>query len=170
MANQFLWSGSMPLPFGCSKRRVYAGPYLAKPAQTFGVKVAAEIDSPSDLWVPIRDFGVPRSDMYDQVLFSLLFSLEKIARGRQVYVGCRGGIGRTGMYLALLAKFMGIYDPVGYVRHYYLKGAVETVEQESYVARFKLPASTFHVWKLKGTAALVDFASKVGIPQSRLGV
>ena len=59
-------------------------------------------------------------------------------------VGCLGGQGRTGLFLALLAKVWGIADPVKYVRRVYLRRAVETRDQEEWVADFE--ASGLRRW------------------------
>ena len=53
-----------------------------------------------------------------------------------MWVGCQGGWGRTGLFLALMAKVCGEANPVSYVRHHYSPRAVETNEQMDYVRKF----------------------------------
>src|SRR3954454_21344185 len=82
------------------------------------------------------DFGVPH-DAVD--LVSALQSLLAKARsGQEVEVGCLGGHGRTGTALACLAVLAGHppEEAVGWVRSNYCAHAVETTEQEAFVARF----------------------------------
>lgn len=45
-------------------------------------------------------------------------------------------MGRTGLFLAILAKAVGFNDPVAYVRKHYYNHAVETAEQAKYVEAF----------------------------------
>ena len=62
-------------------------------------------------------------------------------------VGCMGGIGRTGLMLALLAKSFGEEDPVRYVRATYYSHAVETAAQKQFIAEFKVPLSVrLRIW------------------------
>ena len=66
----------------------------------------------------------------------------KECSGGQLHVGCFGGTGRTGLYLAGMAKVMPEYrrkmhrpqfDPVLYVRKQYLSHSVETLEQKEFI-------------------------------------
>lgn len=88
----------------------------------------------ADIHVPIEDFRTPESD--EQVTGAIIEILRHALAGREVFVGCMGGWGRTGLFLAVLAKAVGIEDPVAYVRSTYTDKAVETKQQEHYVARF----------------------------------
>lgn len=58
---------------------------------------------------------------------------------KRVYIGCMGGVGRTGTALAILAHFMGILydkeDPVEFVRRFYFDEAVETESQFTYIEK-----------------------------------
>ena len=51
-----------------------------------------------------------------------------------VYVGCAAGLGRTGTFLAALARLAGIDDGVAWTRANYDPRAVETAEQAAAVA------------------------------------
>ena len=114
------------------------GPYDKFPGRdvAFGVCVRAErVKKDSfDVQVPIADFGVPTNDTL--VRKALGSAFEAALAGRPVYVGCMGGFGRTGLFLALVAKAAGVSDPVQFVRDRYYPSAVETKAQEAYVAAF----------------------------------
>jgi hypothetical protein len=139
---------------GFVKRQIQAGPYRSKPQDMFGVKLAGEINAPCDISIPIRDFGVPADDAI--VRDALRVVLRRLALRQTVYVGCMGGLGRTGTFLALLAKALGRSDPVGYVRENYSHAAVETREQEAYVANFDVSPLAFDALFASGTALYTD--------------
>ena len=120
---------------------VSGGPYRFRPPTMLGVCLLEHgtHDGGCDVWLPIPDFGVPKlarehvGSLVQEVFRNLL-------RGRKVYVGCTGGQGRTGLFLALLAKAWGIADPVEYVRRCYVRQAVETREQAQWVDDFDVSA------------------------------
>jgi protein-tyrosine phosphatase len=67
--------------------------------------------------------------------------------GKDVYIGCQGGWGRTGLFLALLAKTCGVENPIMYVRQNYARTAVETPAQEKYVRDFDVtPTRIWLFW------------------------
>jgi len=123
----------MPVLWGRKQlvmRAVCGGPYKDKPAGFFGVKMAAEIDLPCDVDVPTKDYSTPTVQIMQH---GLLAAYRALIADKPVYVGCMGGIGRTGLFLACLAKISGIADPVRFVRAHYLAHAVETDMQQLYV-------------------------------------
>ncbi len=67
---------------------------------------------------------------------SLRSVLDRARDGQRVEVGCSGGHGRTGTALACLAILAGLSpsDAVSWVRAHYCPDAVETADQEAYVA------------------------------------
>lgn len=141
---------SIYFPLFRGKALVYGGPYRNKPDYMFGVKMAVEIQKPCDVSIPTKDFQVPSVFAVDE---GLIDTLQAIRAGKDVYVGCMGGIGRTGLFLAIIAKAMGIKDPVAYVRAHYYAHAVETDEQKQYVADYKVQwAARMEVLKLKLTS------------------
>jgi len=82
------------------------------------------------------DFGVPADAA--QVGAALSVVLDRARAGERVEIGCLGGHGRTGTALACLAIMTG-HAPVGavtWVRANYCADAVETAEQEAFVAGF----------------------------------
>lgn len=135
--------GFMPLTFRDSYR-VAGGPYRNITKEYQGVKMAEEINSPCRVSVPTRDFSVPNVTDLRAGLFK---ALELILSGELVYVGCMGGIGRTGLFMAGLAKVQKEYhrttllhwydlgrgDPVKHVRRYYKAHAVETKPQMDFI-------------------------------------
>ena len=82
------------------------------------------------------DFGVP--DDAAVVRRALRSVLDRAREGQQVEIGCLGGHGRTGTALACLAILCGHPpdDAVAWVRTNYCADAVETAEQEAFVAGF----------------------------------
>lgn len=145
-------------PFGWWSPNLYGGPYIKKLPYMVGVKMAAEINMPASIDIPTRDFSTPDPVSVYQGIRKLLPIL---ARGESVYVGCMGGIGRTGLFLACVAKILGVRDPVGYVRRYYHPSAVETEAQRAFVVGFDS-------WKLRLLAyALLPVATITHIRQTR---
>jgi hypothetical protein len=100
-----------------------------------GVCVRAErVPATADIRLPIHDFEVPENEA--DVDAAIEETLGALLAGKRVYVGCMGGWGRTGLFLALLAKTCGYEDPIAYVRANYTPRAVETKEQEAFVRSF----------------------------------
>jgi hypothetical protein len=110
-----------------------------------GVCVRAErVPAHADHVVPILDFSVPTPNQKAHVEQALMETLNAALNGKRVWVGCMGGWGRTGLFLALLAKASGVEDPIGYVRAGYTPHAVETLDQIKYVHDFDV--SGIHAW------------------------
>lgn len=126
---------SMPVRFGGKTVEIFGGPYFDRPAEMFGIKLAAEINSPCDIDLPIRDYSVPSIRQTKQ---ACLQCIKAMGRGEQIYAGCWGGKGRTGLFLAIMAKVAGVQDPVAYVRSSFNVHAVETEEQQQFVENFPI--------------------------------
>ena len=126
---------SILLQFAGRAVKVYGGPYVQRPVYMTGVKLAAEVDEPCDIDLPTRDYSVPDVNLAKR---ALLQTIKRLAKGETIYAGCWAGIGRTGLFLALLAKSAGVEDPVGYVRATYNSHAMETAEQKTYVEDFPI--------------------------------
>ena len=128
------------IPFNAGKVRgiLFGGPYKQYEPNTrrlVGVKMAKEITHPHDISIPTVDFSVP--DTKDMIA-GMAEAIEAIYAGNDIYVGCMGGIGRTGLFLACMHKveldyYGKVGDPVAYVRKHYYKHAIETEEQKNYV-------------------------------------
>ena len=134
--------------------RVFGGPYRSKPNDFYGVKMAVEIDKPCNVNIPTRDFDVPNEA---QLITGLIQTVAALVKGKKVYVGCMGGVGRTGLFLAALvtannrAKNTSYTNTatncINYVRRHYNPHAVETKQQEDYLIWF----DTVPVTKAIGT-------------------
>ena len=134
---------SMPVQYGDLFGTIYGGRFKSYEPGTrrlIGIKMAEEIDHPSDVRVDTTDFSVPT---VEDMRHGMVAALDAMAAGKDVYVGCMGGTGRTGTFMGCMAKLMMDYDteypmkdPVLYVRHFYRKHAIETAEQERYVRTF----------------------------------
>lgn len=128
----------LPKLFGSKKfLQVHGGPYRQRPEGHFGVKMAAEIKAPCDVSIPTEDYSVPDvKALSDGLTQTLKFMAQN--RKAPVYVGCMGGIGRTGLFMAVMAKAFGVDAPVPYVRQFYYGHAVETQEQREFVEAFQI--------------------------------
>lgn len=119
---------------------VFGGPYLQKPTGYVGVKMAQELplfkNGDHQIDIPTKDFSTPPQD---KLLAGLEEAVDQILAGKNVYVGCMGGKGRTGLFLSVLVKAFGIKNPVEYVRSVYYRHAVETPDQYDFVAELKIP-------------------------------
>lgn len=128
--------GSMPLLINGKVYSVLGGPYKIRPMNQpnlFFVKMAVEINHPFDVSIPTVDFSLPNEKELRDGMFK---ALNAMLRGRQLFVGCMGGVGRTGLFMATLAKAVGVEHPVQYVRRHYLAHAVETKQQFQFVTNF----------------------------------
>lgn len=138
----------MIFAFGGLELRTGAGPFRNGPplhGAWYTIRLAPEVKMPANHVVPIKDFSVPTQQ---DAQAALILALQAAANYKPVYFGCFGGIGRTGTFLALLAKVQQDYErlfkgrqhfhltPVQKVRADYLKHAVETSDQERFVEDF----------------------------------
>jgi protein-tyrosine phosphatase len=82
--------------------------------------------------LPIRDFSVPRLEDVRETITKVIFQAES---GSSVAVHCQAGIGRTGMFLAALAKVGKDYSSEQAIRwvRKYIPGAIEVPSQELFV-------------------------------------
>lgn len=171
---------SMPLtlkwgPFTIFRALVYGGPYREAPAslggvKVVGVKMAIEIDRECDINVPTKDFETPPPVIFR---FGLEKAVQALLEDKPIYVGCMGGIGRTGLFMAGLAKIFGLGTPhpgdkhhpptdgsVGYVRTHYRLNALETAEQRKMIQDMhfdemthRLKKAAFRRWVRRGFKA-----------------
>lgn len=123
----------LQLKMGDSEVLIGGGPYWERPSHLAGVKLAAELDLPCEVDLPIKDFGVPSEA---QARAALEAAIDLLGQGKDLYAGCYGGKGRTGLFMALLAKSSGVERPIGWTRHSYHPEAVETMEQAQFIASF----------------------------------
>jgi len=146
--------GNIELNAGKLTMHIYGGPYFNRPPEMYGVNMAAEIDHPADVRVETKDFCVPSQDLMYTALSKAITASFKDKKS--IYAGCMGGIGRTGLFMALMAKVFGEECPVEFVRANYKAHAVETIEQKTYV-------KTFPVEKLKWKIRYYLLLSRVGL-------
>lgn len=142
-------NGKMLFQLGTLRTNIAGGPYARKsqhPEYNVGVKMNVESKLPCEIDIPTRDFDVPSVAVFKR---GLVQGIMAIAAGNRLYVGCMGGIGRTGLYLAGMAKVMAEYkrkmhrptfDPILYVRQQFIPHAVETKQQEQYIADLDVSA------------------------------
>ena len=116
-----------------------------------------------DIYFKIRDMGVPESLTEFKKLLS--FTAKQMKAGKSVYVGCIGGHGRTGLFLAALTKFInGDKDAVTTVRKNYCHKAVESSEQIDWLNK------NFGIKKVKETKPkLTSVWGNTSMNSSKLG-
>ena len=109
---------------------MWGGPYRNCP-DALGNKGFCLLEEPFGIYhthLPVPDFGVPTDEK--AVEKALRAALDLFLDGHPIYVGCMGGIGRTGMFMALIARCLGHKDPIAFIRSNYSPMAVETIPQE----------------------------------------
>ena len=120
---------------------VTGGPFDALPDGAFGVclEPAAEKAWLADVALLIPDFGVPDPAALREAVGAVLAQLAA-EPDRPVHVGCRAGIGRTGLFLACLARAAGVPgDALDHVRAHYRPDAAETPAQQAMARSFRWP-------------------------------
>lgn len=161
-------NGFLDLTFGTDEVFLVAGgPYRSRGDEDFGVNMAAELyHLPAMVRVPTKDFNVPLMDQFER---GVLRAAVATVLGYPVYVGCMGGIGRTGLMMGGLEKlnqYMGqgfvrrslgrMPDTQGVilgVRERYLRAALETTEQEEFLTGYdprKAAQAVRHALRIKG--------------------
>ncbi len=111
---------------------LYAGSYVLEGQgfPGFRLSLLAEMSLPCDINFPIADFSVPDKDSFIACAAGIL---DKLAQGEHVFVGCFAGRGRTGLFLAGMARLAGLEDSIGWLRQTYNPKSPETPEQEDFV-------------------------------------
>jgi protein-tyrosine phosphatase len=116
---------------------VAGGPYRQRPEYCIGVKLAKEVKADFDYKIDIEDFRTPKVADVDAAMLKVV---PHILNGERVYIGCMGGRGRTGLFMACLAKAFGVEYATLYVREHYYRHAVETDAQHQFVENYEVPA------------------------------
>jgi hypothetical protein len=134
-------NGEVVLPLLGAGRRIVGGPFNAFAAPAIGVCLErhSRLAHLADVLIDVPDFSPPtQAQLHDGLLATLV--LMRDAPGLPVYVGCAAGLGRTGTFIAALARLAGIGDAVAWVRAHYDPRAVETPAQEAAVAALDVDA------------------------------
>lgn len=148
MNEQMSLGKGIPVKVGKIEGFVFGGRYMnfiPGTRRLIGVKMAEEIDHPHDISIPTEDFSVPDVQAMQSGIIGALFAMND---GNDVYAGCMGGIGRTGLFMGCMAKVINDYairtgdelvvplDPVDFVRQHYMSHAIETTQQQAFVRNF----------------------------------
>jgi hypothetical protein len=139
------WEDHQPLKIG--KYKIYGGSCIAPLIKNADVYIGLDRGmermiveypwNPSnkkkevvEVYFPITDMQVPTGKNLEEFKKMIVWTAEQLVLGKKVHVGCIGGHGRTGTFLAALVKHMlGIEDAITYVRENYCKKAVESESQ-----------------------------------------
>ena len=133
--------GTLPLMVAGRAVTITGGPFDAIPDGAFGVclEMAAVKAWLADVALPTPDFGLPEPEALRRAVGAVLAQLEA-EPARPVHVGCRAGVGRTGLFMACLARAAGVEgDALDYVRRHYLAHAAETEAQQAMARGFSWP-------------------------------
>jgi len=138
-AFSFIMPGSTPdkfveFSFKGVTRRMYGGSFFMAPDKSDYLTVNLMQEKPeldSSIYFPIRDYSIPQGREALRKVFE-----EILLSDQDVYVGCFGGKGRTGLFMAAFLKYLGDQNPIYTVRDQYSSHAVETQEQADYVMDF----------------------------------
>lgn len=131
----------VPIEMGTIKGFIFGGPYREYEPWTRrlkGVKMAKEIAHHHDISIPTDDFSVPSGVDMENGMHKAILAIHE---GNDLYAGCWGGIGRTGLFMGCMLKVQKdyyhlSYDPVKMVREKYKGHAIETEEQMAFVRNF----------------------------------
>lgn len=138
---------------------IHGGSYRDAPAHLPGVNMAYELrDRHSDVLIPTRDFSVPG---VEDLLAGMWKARHLLAKHGAIYVGCMGGTGRTGLFMASMLLWAEMTqrwvkprqdtlarNAIKEVRRQYRPHAVETKEQEQYLADLPLRTLAWKAWAL----------------------
>lgn len=146
-----LGTNFLPFKAGVIRGSIYGGPFKSYEQGTrrlVGVKMAKEIKHPHEIDIPVVDYGIPEESVMQM---GLLRALAELERGNDIYAGCMGGVGRTGLFIGCMSKvlidyhagaYMGEIDPVKLTRKVFKGHAIETPEQEAFVLGFDTEVAT----------------------------
>ena len=86
------------------------------------------------LHLPIRDFDVPSRDDLEGAVKEII---DRARAGQYIMIHCHAGLGRTGLFVACLAKHvLGLSNAEAILwTGKYIPGALETEEQRDWVIR-----------------------------------
>lgn len=119
-------------------RKMFGGSFFQAPTSSdiFTINLMKEYPLECDIYIPIQDYSCPENTHEMIEAFNAILSTKK-----DVYVGCFGGIGRTGLFMSSFLKYMGHQDPIRQVRREYHPHAVETQIQVDFLNNFPVAPS-----------------------------
>lgn len=144
--NGYIW-----VTLGNTEYLLMGGPYRNRLETVPGVKLARELNLPCDIKLDIPDFDIPTMPDAEMALYKAFMLLKGTGA---LYAGCMGGIGRTGMFLALMMRVIWYLedlqaeieneealnpthpDVVKFIRQNYMSGAIETQRQITFINEF----------------------------------
>ena len=92
----------------------------------------SEEDSVIEFQVSIVDMGVPKSSKEFKKMIHWVCS--QLHKGKRIHVGCIGGHGRTGMFIAAVrAEYIGDLDAGNWVRKHHCTRAIESQAQINFL-------------------------------------
>lgn len=152
---------AVPIPLETGKIGwVHAGPTRELPEGYGLVRCAKEIRGYRDRIaydVGTSDYEPFSKEILTRALPNILRDIED---GKPLYIGCMGGVGRTGTLLSILVAqhpaFTG-ETAIEYIRGVYRSGAVETVAQKQQVNEF---AHAARIAALAAKMGAQDFAEE----------
>lgn len=127
---EYKWNGKT--------KRLYGGSFFQAPesADYLKINLMAEYPLPCDYYLPIQDYSYPTDIVKMVNIFEAIKNSDKDA-----YVGCFGGVGRTGLFMSCFLKYLGYEKPLLHVRQQYNPKAVETQGQMDFLYTFQAPKS-----------------------------
>lgn len=117
---------------------IMAGPTRELPDNRKLVRCAEEIPTSADrvaIDIATKDFHPFDDSILEQEIPKIV---QRLMLGEQLYVGCMGGIGRTGTVLSILAAQHPNFtaaEAIAYIRSIYHPHACETIAQERQVEK-----------------------------------
>ncbi|GGJ12131.1 protein-tyrosine phosphatase family protein [Neoroseomonas lacus] len=121
--------------------RVTGGPFDALPDGARGLCLEAGSARVAEAeWrLDVPDFGVPDAAALCAVLGEMLAAMRE-RPGDVFHIGCKAGVGRSGVALACLAQMAGAVegDAVAWLRACYVAEAIETAAQEEFVRGWRV--------------------------------
>ena len=128
-------------------RRITGGPFGNWSGEGIGLCLdpANPKRGEATLALDLADFAAPTQAQLHDTLAALLAGMRD-APDTPVYIGCKAGLGRTGTFIAALAKLAGHDDPVAWTRRHYRAEAVETEAQAEAVAALD-PGQVWAAWR-----------------------
>ena len=134
-------NGAVTLRLLGADRRIIGGPFdhFVPPAIGVCLERHSRLAHLADVLIDVPDFAPPtRAQLHDGLLQTL--RLLRDAPDLPVYVGCAAGLGRTGTFIAALARLAGVEGAVAWTRAHYDARAVETAAQAEAVAALDVAA------------------------------